>query len=94
MTKFWLLIYDICNPKRLSKVAKIVEDYGTRVQKSVFEIEASDIIIRQLRARTKDIMKDDDSIIFFNICQRDREKIQKFGPGKYIESSEDSYTII
>ena len=32
-----LLAYDIADPKRLSRVAKVCEDYGVRVQYSVFE---------------------------------------------------------
>ncbi len=32
-----LLAYDICDPKRLARVARICEDYGVRVQYSVFE---------------------------------------------------------
>jgi len=39
-----LVAYDIADHKRLSKVAKICEDYGVRVQYSVFEcrLEESD----------------------------------------------------
>jgi len=32
-----LLVYDIAAPKRLRRVAKVCEDFGLRVQKSVFE---------------------------------------------------------
>lgn len=32
-----LIAYDIADPKRLTKVAKTCEDYGVRVQYSVFE---------------------------------------------------------
>jgi CRISPR-associated protein Cas2 len=32
-----LLAYDICEPKRLARVARICEDYGVRVQYSLFE---------------------------------------------------------
>ena len=34
-----LVIYDICDEKRLNKVAKLMESYGQRVQRSVFECE-------------------------------------------------------
>ena len=30
----WIILYDIRDVKRLSKVAKVVESYGWRVQKS------------------------------------------------------------
>ncbi len=32
-----LIVYDIAKPKRLRRVAKVCEDFGLRVQKSVFE---------------------------------------------------------
>lgn len=32
-----LIVYDIAKPKRLRKVAQVCEDFGLRVQKSVFE---------------------------------------------------------
>lgn len=32
-----LIAYDITNPKRLHKVARLCEDYGMRIQYSVFE---------------------------------------------------------
>ncbi len=33
----YLVSYDICDPKRLRRVAKILEGFGTRLQYSVFE---------------------------------------------------------
>jgi CRISPR-associated protein Cas2 len=32
-----LVAYDICEPKRLRQVARVCEDYGVRVQYSIFE---------------------------------------------------------
>lgn len=32
-----LVGYDICEPKRLQRVAKVCEDFGVRVQYSIFE---------------------------------------------------------
>lgn len=32
-----VVAYDICDQKRLSRVARVCEDYGVRVQYSVFE---------------------------------------------------------
>ena len=33
----YLVSYDICNPKRLRRVAKAMEGFGVRLQYSVFE---------------------------------------------------------
>ena len=37
-----LIAYDIASDKRLRRVARICEDYGIRVEKSVFECDLSD----------------------------------------------------
>ena len=33
-----IVTYDIADPRRLNRVAKVIKDYGTRVQKSKFEV--------------------------------------------------------
>ena len=50
-----LIAYDIADPKRLHRVAKICEDFGVRVQYSVFEChldqdELNDFWLRLLEA--------------------------------------------
>ena len=38
----WLILYDIRNVRRLAHVARIMESYAVRVQKSVFESDADE----------------------------------------------------
>ena len=40
-----IVAYDIADPRRLIRVAKIMKDYGLRVQKSVFEVETDPVMI-------------------------------------------------
>ncbi len=89
----WLVIYDICDSKRLSKVAKKMEDFGIRVQKSVFEIDADRKQIEKLRYIINNIIEGDDFVVYFDICESDWQKIIKVGPGKYIETEEKPYYI-
>lgn len=91
----WLIIYDICNEKRLQKVAKLLENYGTRVQKSVFEIEAGkDTISRIIRKVRRVIEKTEDFVVYFNICDRDWQKSIKYGPVRYENPDDKPYYII
>ena len=39
----YLVSYDIANPKRLRRVAKLLESFGTRLQYSVFECPLDDM---------------------------------------------------
>ena len=88
--KNWLIIYDITNPKRLSKIAKILESYGIRVQKSVFELHAERKIIEIIRKKVNKIILDDDFIVYFDICEKDWQKREKYGVQEYLDDEIES----
>ena len=54
---FYLIAYDISSPRRLKKVAKLMEAYGTRVQRSVFECGLSPNMLTVLVYQIKAIIK-------------------------------------
>ncbi|MBW1990880.1 MAG: CRISPR-associated endonuclease Cas2, partial [Deltaproteobacteria bacterium] len=39
---FWVVSYDIVDDRRRLRLAKLLTDYGHRVQKSVFECDLDD----------------------------------------------------
>ena len=75
----WLILYDICDPKRLQSVGKIVAQYGERIQKSVFEVNANDIVINALQQRLEKAVGKDDFIAIIPLCERDWQKAEKNG---------------
>ena len=92
--KKWLIIYDIRNEKRLGKVAKIISEYGERVQKSVFECEFNDKVLQRIRMRINKILEKEDYIVYFNICETDWQKRIKYGPKVNADIEENSFYII
>jgi CRISPR-associated protein Cas2 len=93
--KHYLVIYDISDIKRLQKVAKKMEDYGKRVQKSVFEIEATPFIIEKMKHEVHYIMDTEfDSVIIFDICETDWQKREKYGPKKFDVDDNDFFYIL
>ena len=92
--KNWLIIYDIRNETRLRKIAKIMEDYGERVQKSVFEVLTTKEVIKEIKVRIKRVMKEEDFVVFFDICCEDWQKQIKHGPGKYKILEDKDFHII
>jgi len=90
----WLVIYDIREAKRLSKVAKIMEQYALRVQQSVFEIDAEEKIIQEMRERVKSVMEDDDFVVYFRICESDWQKRMKFGVGARLDCEDKEFYIL
>ncbi len=89
----WLVIYDIRDEKRLRRVAKIAENYGLRVQRSVFELECDRKTIDRLRTELQKIIEDEDYVVYFNLCEPDWQKREKYGVGRYNEEPNEEYYI-
>ena len=91
--KHWLVIYDVRDPRRLNRIAKVMTEYGVRVQKSVFEVEAGELIIRRLRRKIQKLMAEEDFVVYFEICERDWQKREKYGAQEFEDSEEEPYYI-
>lgn len=77
---FCVLAYDCSDDKRRLKVAKIMLDYGYRVQYSVFETDLDEQLLGELIARLQKVINvNEDSIRIYHICQRCLDQTQLFG---------------
>jgi len=60
----YFISYDIADPKRLAQVAKVIENYGWRVQYSFFQCELENDRLAELEKKLLRIMdKKEDSIM-------------------------------
>lgn len=76
----YLVAYDICEPKRLRKVAQTCEDFGFRRQYSVFlcRLTAHDLV--RLKSRLYDIIDlKEDQVLFIPLCPRCVAQIEALG---------------
>ncbi len=76
----WLVAYDICDPKRLRKVAQACEDFGFRRQYSVFlcRLSATDLV--RLKSRLYDVIElAKDQVLFIPLCGRCAAGIEALG---------------
>jgi CRISPR-associated protein Cas2 len=75
-----LVAYDITDPKRLHQVAKVCEDWGVRVQYSVFECrleaDAFDRFWADLRS---EIDESQDRLVAYRICVNCARDIRSAG---------------
>ncbi len=86
---FVVVTYDISDEKRLRRVAKEMENWGERVQKSVFECDFDEKNFSRMRKRLRKLINmQEDSIRFYFLCKTCREKIQVDGKGKLYEREE------
>ena len=63
-----LVCYDISVDKRRSRVAKVCESYGTRVQFSVFECPLDETRLAQMKAAlSEEIHAEEDQVLFVTL---------------------------
>jgi CRISPR-associated protein Cas2 len=76
----YLVAYDIANPKRLRRVAKVCEDFGLRRQFSVFFCRLALIDVVRLKSRLYDVINlDQDQVLFVPLCGRCASAIEALG---------------
>ena len=75
-----LVGYDIAHPKRLSRVARICEDFGVRVQYSVFEcfLEAAEFEDFWLKLLCE-IDENEDRLVAYKIDSRSAKETETAG---------------
>lgn len=90
---FILISYDIVDDKKRTKVSKFLENYGTRVQYSVFECLISKEQLETIKKETKKIIDlSTDSIRFYSLCDSCLKKVEITGTGE-ITKDVDFYII-
>jgi CRISPR-associated protein Cas2 len=68
---WYLVCYDVRDAKRLRKVAKHLEGYGTRMQYSVFRCHLSPSQMQKLRWElTERFVAKEDDVMFIPLCER------------------------
>ena len=80
-----LITYDVntetaAGKKRLRKIAKACENYGQRVQNSVFECLIDPARLKQLQARLETLMdKEKDSLRYYYLGNQWRKRVEHIG---------------
>lgn len=89
-----LVTYDVSTiqktgVRRLRRVARACEDYGVRVQKSVFECQVGQTEWVRLKDRLlKEINPDEDSLRFYYLDETAKQKTEHYGIEKPIDFTE------
>lgn len=68
MRQAYVVTYDICNPKRLRRVFKLMSGYGEHLQLSVFQCELDKRELVELRAKLAGLIHHgEDQVLFVDI---------------------------
>lgn len=86
---FLVVSYDVVDDRRRLKVAKVLSDYGQRVQKSVFECDLDERRCLKLKqAVDRLIDHEEDSVRYYYLCPRCRRALEVSGWGAAAEAEE------
>ena len=80
--RHWHLIaYDVRDPKRLRKVAKILEGYGTRIQYSIFRCRLDRESLEKLHWELNQTMEKEDDLLVMPMCAACAAKVPRHSTG-------------
>lgn len=89
-----LVTYDVSTQTaegrtRLRKVAKVCQNYGVRVQNSVFECIVDATQLLMMKKELDDMInKDTDSLRFYNLGNKYKSKVEHIGAKESIQVEE------
>lgn len=72
---YYLVCYDIRDPKRWRKCYKVIKGYGERIQYSVFKCFLSDRKLSELRWELSKVFSNEDSLLIAPIQPADVDRI-------------------
>lgn len=71
-----VICYDIPDDKRRNKIGKLLEGYGNRVQKSVFECDLKPELISLLKQRIAKLTRQEDTLRYYYLCAQCLPKVE------------------
>ena len=93
MNQLVIIAYDIPADRRRTRVAKLLEDYGQRVQYSVFEARLSAGQLKQLMGELRKLVDvEQDSVRFYRLCAACCARVELVGVGE-VTTDVDTYII-
>ncbi len=88
----YTVAYDITDDKRRNRIAKILKDFGTRIQYSVFECNTDRRALLRLQNKLEKIIDfREDTITFYHLCAACEKQIDRIGLKKGLDKQ--SYIV-
>ncbi|MBD2105328.1 CRISPR-associated endonuclease Cas2 [Leptolyngbya sp. FACHB-261] len=93
--KNWYLVcYDIREPKRWRKAYKLLQGYGESLQLSIFRCWLSQRDREKLRWELEKVLAAEDSLLLAGLCNRCVERVQVCNHPEAWPASSEGYRIV
>lgn len=76
---WYLVLYDVSEPKRLRMVHKKLKGWGRAVQYSVFQVRATKRELEKMRCELSALLKDSDRLLLVRLCATCAQRVQSEG---------------
>ncbi len=92
---FVVVAYDIADARRLRRVMKVMENYGSRRQKSVFECELPERRFVELRSKLSEVIDpEDDRVCYYPLCAACKKRIEGISEREHPVPKREEYVIV
>lgn len=90
-----VIAYDITDDRRRQRVSTLLEDYGVRVNYSVFECELGAPEFEALYNRLKQLIRRrTDHVLFYRLCESCRPRKAELGRAEPLPPSHSGLVIV
>lgn len=90
---FIVVSYDVVSDKRRNRISKLMLDYGTRVQRSVFECNVGPEQLQKMTDRLLNAYdEEEDTIRVYFLCEGCLPKARAYGVGT-LTKDQDVYVL-
>lgn len=92
-SRYWQISYDISDPKRRYRVAKLILLYGERMQKSLYLCPLTPEQRDRLHHQLADIIQAPDRLMMHPVCRHCRSQTRYQGTGGHPERHEPFWIV-
>ena len=90
-----IVAYDIADKRRLRRVMKLMENYGSRRQKSVFECVLNERRFLALRSKMSELIDpEDDRVCYYHLCAACEKRIEGISEREHPVPKREDYVIV
>lgn len=90
-----IVSYDFEDDRTRSRFSKFLEQYGRRIQYSVFQLRESDRVLQnvliEVELKYKESFTGADSVVVFQVCEGCTKKVRRYG---YAKREEEEVIVI
>jgi len=85
-----MISYDVVDDSKRLRLMKFLKDYGTRVQKSVFECNVEAEGFKDLKTKVEEIIEPiEDRVRYYALCEKCAKDVERSGKGEEFQEDEE-----